>query len=170
MLRINLLPSYVALRRVTRNLWIASIAAFIVITGGLVAWDVILAGEVKDWTDKANEAQAAHTQIDDLNTQAASIKSQVQPLLNKVTFYNNVMTSNTEVPDLYYRVARWTSPAIYYTEMSASGNMLDIKGYTKSIADLNRYLQYMYTEPDIQDVNLTTALPTFNSALSQVVL
>lgn len=170
MLRINLLPSYVAQRRKVAALRVLFFLGFIAIVAAGAGYYLYLVPQVANMTQQATTAQNDKAKIDSLNSQADSITAQVGPILSKVKFYQDVLKYNPQMGELYSRVARWTSPKIYYTSMAVSGSTLDIKGYTKSIADMGQYLQYMYTEPDVSSVTLTTALPSYSNAVYPVVL
>lgn len=170
MLRINLLPAYVAQRRTVARLRVIAVLGLIVIIVGGVGYYLSLLPQVANMTQQAQTAQNDKSQIDALNSKAADTLSKVGPILAKVKFYNDVQKYNPQTAELYARVARWTSPAVYLSSMAVSGDTLAISGFTKSISDLGRYLQYMYTEPDVQTVALTSSLPSYSQAVVPVIL
>lgn len=170
MLRINLLPAYVAQRRLVARLRVLAVVVLIVIIVGGMSYYLSLLPQVANMTQQAQTAQNDKAQIDALNSKAADTLAKVGPILAKVKFYNDVQKYNPETAQLYARVARWTSPAVYLDSMAVQGDTLAISGFTNSIADLGRYLQYMYTEPDISSVTLTSSIPSYSQAVEPVIL
>jgi len=168
MLRINLLPSYVALRRKNKKFiagWIVGFAA--VVTAMLLFEFLYLQPKLNNETQLAEAADQAHTYITNEQALAASTLSAVAPIQAKIDFFNAVQAYNLDYLKLYMTVARFTSPKILYTGMTVSGSTLTINAYTPSIADLGRYLQVMYHEPDISSVSISS-IPTPDQAAEKV--
>jgi hypothetical protein len=170
MLRINLLPSYVAQRRQNKKFIAGWTTIFIVAVALALAFQyAYLVPKDAQETSLANIALAATGVITADQTEASTIKSGVAPIQGKLDFYNKVHQYNLLYPQLYLNIARYSSPKILYYKMSVMGTTLTIDAYTPSIEALGRYLQWMYTEPDITSVNIS-AIPTPEQAAEKIYL
>ncbi len=164
MLRINLLPPYVAQRRVNNRLIALFTTIFLLTIVAFLAVEfIILVPKSQNEKQLAEAAVAAHTLITNEQTQATNILSAIGPITDKLTFFQNVQTYNHAYIDLYRTVAKYTSPKVLYTSMAVSGSTLTINAYTPSIDELGRYLQVMYREPDISAVSISS-VPTPDQA------
>lgn len=163
MLRINLLPPYVSQRRLTSKLVVLFSTLFVVTLAALLAWYFVLAPQYGIIKAKADEAEAKKTNIESLKSQATSTLAAIGPIQGKLDFVNAVKAYNVKYVALYRNIARYTSPKILYNSMAVSGTTLSISAYTPNIILLGRYLQVMYTEPDVTAVSIS-ALPAYASA------
>jgi Tfp pilus assembly protein PilN len=164
MLRINLLPAYVAQRRVTRMLlavYGTILIVLLVVIGGFYGAIAPMDDHYKYLADQAAAAKAA---VDAVNTQASTVTSSIGPIQQKLDFVNAVHDYNKAFPKLFEEVAQYTSPKILYNSMSLSGTSLTITGYTPSLNELGKYLIEMYKEPDASAVALATAIPGYGAA------
>jgi hypothetical protein len=168
MLRINLLPSYVAQRRMTKKFIVAWTVAFAAVVAIELAFQfAYLYPTDASETQKAQEAVQAQTYITSENALASSTTATVAPIQGKINFVNGVQTYNQYYPTLFETVARFTSPRILYYGMSVSGSTMTIDAYTPSIDELGRYLQVMYHEPDFTSVSISS-IPTPDQAAEKV--
>jgi Tfp pilus assembly protein PilN len=163
MLRINLLPAYVAQRRITKTL-------LFVYAIGIVATAVLLGGvyfaftnQATHWKEMGDAAAAAETKVDGLNQQATTVTQSIGPIQANLTWVNAVKQYNLAYPKIYETVAKYTSPKILYNSISLNGTTLALSGYTPSLADLGRYLLEMYKEPDATAVALTSGIPAIGA-------
>lgn len=165
MLRINLLPAYVAQRRLRRTLVLAFTLAFALVIVAMVGWFAALQKPLADVTEKANEAQSAKQQIDNLTSQAQTISGQIPAFKTNVDFVNSVRDYNLKYAQLYTNISRYTSPRILYSNLSVNQTTLTIDAYAPSLPELARYMQYMYNEPDISGLSVS-AIPAYHSSYS----
>ncbi len=168
MLRINLLPAYVAQRRLNTRLAVTFGVLFVAIVGSLGSWYAILEPQIAVWKDKADQADQNKTEIEGLNAQAAAATATIAPIQTKLQFVKDVQAYNLAYIQLYQTVAKYTSPRILYKSMAVSGTTMTISAYTPSFADLGRYLQVMYTEPDVNTVSIS-GIPGYGSPNPDVV-
>ena len=152
MLRINLLPSYVAQRRITRQVGIAAGVLFFLSVAIPFYLYLQADRDRQDMEAKATEAEAQQQITQGYVTDAANRRSQIAPLKAKVDFVNQVYAYNLSQPAFFARLAQYTDPKIIYTDATVAGTTLTIKAFCPSLADVGRYLQAIYNEPDFQTV------------------
>jgi hypothetical protein len=164
MIRVDLLPAYVGIRR-----WIYRAAVFstvlIAVTIGLGSW--------KFWTMKvhqgdieaaATEAEKAKQDNDNIAAEAVTVKAAVQPTQDKLTFVKLVHEFNEKWPQLYETLAQYTDLKVIYSGAAVSGTTMSIKAYAPSIAEIGRYLERIYEEPDFNQVSIDH-LPGYPGAI-----
>ncbi len=164
MLRINLLPTYVSQRRLTRKLALGFTILFALSV--LVPLGLYLStrnARVAE-ENQATAAEAGKAKTDALKAKAATQRSQIAPLKAKVDYVKAVRTYNTSLVTFWDTVSRYSDPKVIYTDASVSGSTLTIKAYMPSISEVGRYLQAMYQEPDFTTVSIDK-LPGYPDAL-----
>jgi hypothetical protein len=169
MLRINLLPSYVSQRRLTRKL-IGGFSVLFVVC--LLAPVLIYMHDVQQKQiifDQMTQAEAGKAQTDASKAQAANTRSQIAPLQAKVDFVAAVRKHNQDLYNFWTTVAAYSggSKVIYSDAVvttTATGSILTIKAYSPSIAEIGRYLQAMYHEPDFKSIGIDK-LPGYPEAV-----
>jgi hypothetical protein len=168
MLRINLLPPYVALARATKKLFIGFLFLLAALVGCLMFWYITVHNQIGPMTQQADEAQAAKDKVDGINAQAAAATASIAPIQAKVDFYDGAQKYNTAYLQLYHNIFLYTSPEVLYNNLNVNGTTMTISGYTPSYSALGRYLMEMYKEPDITNLTLTSQLPANGSASPNV--
>jgi len=163
MLRINLLPSYVAQRRLTRQMLVLFTVLFASIVSLILIYSITQHQHLASITAQAQQAADAKQAIDDINAQAATINAQLPPVQQKVQFVKDLQDYNLGLVRLYRNIARYTSPDILYTNLSVTGTSLTIAAYAPSLPALARYMQVMYNEPDIKTLSIS-AIPGYQAA------
>lgn len=164
MLRINLLPTYVSQRRLTRKLLFGFTALLLLFS--LVPLGLYLStrnARVAE-ENRATAAEAGKAKTDALVAQAAAQRTQIAPLKAKVDYVKAVRAYNTSLVAFWATVARYSDPKVTYTDAAVSGTALTIKAYMPSIGEVGRYLQAMYQEPDFTTVGIDK-LPGYPDAL-----
>ena len=153
MLRINLLPSYVTQRRLTRKLIPIFIGLFVLsVVLPLVAYS-ILHGKLAALTQQANDAVAGKAKTDALKTEATTTLAQVDPINAKLQFFTAVDAYPLKWVELYNTLADTTPKSSFiYTGAQVTGPTMAIKAYSPSVEEVGRYLQVMYHEPDFSTV------------------
>src|SRR3569833_749003 len=142
MIRVNLLPGYVAQRRLTRRMIWAYTVVFVMIVGAMMTWTFgFEIPAANDAETKAKQAEDAKAATDALRTEAQTVTSDVQPTLAKVNFVKAVHDYNIKWVKLYDTVARYTDLKVIYSSASVSGQQMSIKAYAPSIAEKGRYLE-----------------------------
>ena len=164
MLRINLLPTYVSQRRLTRKVLLGFTAllllSLLVPLGLYVSTRSARAAE----ENQATAAEAGKAKTDALKTQATAQRAQIAPIKVKVDFVKANRDYTTSLVAFWATVARYSDPRVIYTDASVSGTTLTIKAYMPSIGEVGRYLQAMYQEPDFTTVSIDK-LPGYPDAL-----
>lgn len=157
MLRINLLPTYVTQRRLTKRLVpIFALLVLLSVALPLVAY-VTMQTHLKDLTQQAETAEQAKTANDALEAQAASTKAQVKPIQDKVDFVAAVHAYIRAQVALISTVAdkspRGNAGFIYSGIAPGPGySTVVIKAYSPSVEQVGRYLQAMYQQPVFSSV------------------
>ena len=165
MLRINLLPNYVSQRRQTRKLLLGFIVLFVLCAVIPTVLYLNASGQAAIWESKATSAEAGKAITDALKQKASDTTSQIAPLQAKVDFVNAVHQHNIDIVKFWNLLAQYSSGSkVIYSDAAISGSTLTIKAYTPSIAEVGRYLQAMYQEPDFQSVGVDK-LPGYPDAL-----
>ena len=155
MLRINLLPAYIAERQKVRNAIIGSVAFFLIVVGGMLGYQFGMAQPELD--KRTAEADAKQTEADNeqkFEQETTTIRTQIKPLQDKVDFVNNVRFYNTLRPRIFRNAAAYTYREVEYNSMSVNGNTLAISGYVKSLADMGRFYITFYGNPDVTAVSV----------------
>lgn len=155
MLRINLLPSYVNQRRLARRLIIGFSFGFLLCLLAPLAYYLMLQNNLKTKSAEADSAEAGKRITDSRKAQAAAARAGVKPTQDKLDFVLAVHAYTRQWVALYNTLAE-TSPrsSLIYTDASVTGPTMTIKAYSPSVADVGRYLQAMYNEPDFKDVGV----------------
>ena len=153
MLRINLLPSYVSQRRLTKRLVVAFAALFILCVLAPLAIYASMVHHLNDVSAQADSAEAGKKITDARKAQAAAAIASIKPIQDKLDFVIAVHAYNRQQVALYNTLAD-TSPksSLIYTDASYSASTMSIKAYSPSVDVVGRYLQAMYQEPDFQTV------------------
>lgn len=149
----------------TKQLTAIFTTVFIAAVAGLSAFAFIflLPTKIKMEND-ASAAEALKAETDAAKTSAASVRTGVAPIEAKLKFVTDAHEYNKEWPKLYDTVARYTDPKMIYTDATVSGTNLSIKAYAPSIAEVGRYLEAIYKEPDFQTVSIDK-LPGYPEAV-----
>ena len=155
MLRINLLPSYVSQRRLTKRLVVAFAALFILCVLAPLAIYASMVHHLNDVSAQADSAEAGKKITDARKAQAAAAIASIKPIQDKLDFVIAVHAYNRQQVALYNTLAD-TSPksSLIYTDASYSASTMSIKAYSPSVGVVGRYLQAMYQEPDFQTVTV----------------
>ena len=155
MLRINLLPSYVTQRRLTKRLIPVFIVIFALFAALPLALYVSMKTHLSALTQEADTDEAQKTANDALEAQAASTKAKVQPILDKVLF---VEAAHKHIRDqvVTIKTVANESPrnSFIYSGMApgAGYTTMTIKAYSPSVEEAGRYLQAMYQQPVFSSV------------------
>ena len=153
MLRINLLPSYVQQRRLTKRLVPPFILLFALCVAAPLAGYIYERNQLAKLTQDANAAVTGKSTTDALKTQATTTIAQVAPIQAKLQFVDDCYDHIRQVVALWNRLADTTPKSSFiYTGASVSGTTMSIKAYTPSVEEVGRYLQVMYHEPDFVTV------------------
>jgi hypothetical protein len=164
MLRINLLPSYVGQRKLTRKIILGgSILLILCLAIPLYLWHQAVVDK-DHWTDLATTAEAGKKITDDRKSQAAATRAKIAPLLAKVKYVQDVHQHNNDIVNFWNTVAQYSDPKVVYSDAAVSGSTLTLKAYTPNIAEIGRYLQAMYSEPDFTSVGIDR-LPGYPEAV-----
>ena len=179
MLRINLLPDYVKQRRVIKQAITGFVIAAIFCVVAPLLFYVVKEKQLKDLTAKADAAVAGKAKTDASRALAASTLALVDPIKAKIDFVAAVLDYPRHWVQFYNTLADVTprNSFIYsgttlgagtaaagssqggypgssgaVTTASTGPNSVTIQAYSKSVAEVGRYLQAMYREPDFTTV------------------
>ena len=155
MLRINLLPSYIGQRRLTKKL-IPLFAGIFLLSVGLPLFGyVTMQAHLKQLTEDADTAETGKKHTDDLKAQAASTLAKVKPIQDNLDFVTAVHKYTQTWVTLYNTLAdKSPKSSFIYNGVSVNGPVMTINAYTPSVEEVGRYLQAMYQEPDFTSVTV----------------
>ena len=147
MLRINLLPSYVTQRRLTKRLVPFAVLAVVLSVVLPLLWYASMKTHLTDLTQQADSAEQAKNANDALVSTAASTKAKVKPIQDKVDFVMLAHKYDRDQVGTISTVAN-KSPrnSFIYSSMApgAGYQTMSIKAYSKSVEEVGRYLTAMY--------------------------
>ena len=153
MLRINLLPSYVTQRRLTKKLVPTFIGLFLLSVALPLAAYVYLHNHLVQLTSDANDAVAGKSKTDALKAQATTTLAAVGPIQAKLKFVTDTNDYLRKWVVLYNTLAATTPKSSFiYSGATVTGPTMAIKAYSPSVEEVGRYLQTMYHEPDFTSV------------------
>jgi hypothetical protein len=155
MLRIDLLPAYVAQRRLTRQLIVLFTAAFAMIVVGMLGVAAPLKIKADDMTKRAEKAEGYQSQVTSLESQTTTVTGQQPAIDTKIKFVTDVEAYNQAYPKLYRTIAKYTVPTILYSTLSVTGTALSISAYTPNLASLADYLAHIWNDPDLKSVDVS---------------
>jgi len=165
MLRVNLLPEYVAQRRLSRRLTVVFACMFFMIVGGMLSYVFALQQpKAAKMAEDAQTAEDGKATTDSLKAQAAKVQTDAAPTVAKLKFVTDVHVYNRSWAQLYDTLARYTDQNMIYTSAAVSGQTMSIKAYASSIAEVGRYLAAIYKEPDFSNVSIDK-LPGYPEAV-----
>ena len=155
MLRINLLPAYIAVQKKTRaTWWWAGSLLAVCIAAPLVYRFAVQDPLYNDTVNKANEANAAALLVEDTTAKTQTELQKIQPIQAKVDFVKSVQFYNT-LPGLIYRnVARYTYRGVEYSSMAVQGDSLSINASVPTLKDVGRFYLTLFGNPDIKALSI----------------
>jgi cell division protein FtsB len=174
MLRINLLPAYIAERRKTRTAIAVSTALFALVCAGLMFLFVTKSAAVATREQEATDEEQKQAAVEAIKSKTTQIRTQIAPLQDKVNFVENVRFYNTLAPSIYRNAARYTIRQVEYNSMKIAGSTLTIGGFVsgqgpngepsgkQSVQNFGRYLITFFGNPDITALSVA-GLPGYPS-------
>jgi len=167
MLRINLLPAYIAEQRKTKMAWTFTGIGVAAVVGGLLGYQfAFLQPQVARMTQEATDADTAAQAVEGLEQQATGELAKIAPLQAKVTFVQGVRYFNLLVPQIYRNVAKYTYNKVEYSSMNASGDTLAISAMVQDLSDVGRFYLTLFANPDITAISIK-GMPGWPNATSQ---
>ena len=165
MLRINLLPGYVAQRRLTRKLIPIFAGVFVVLTVGLLVYNMAVQTPHLNDLKATATTQEQEKQVNDaIKAKTTSERAAIAPITANLKMVSDIYAYNASWAKLYDTMARYTTSDMIYTEAKVDGSTLAIHAWAPSIAAVGRYLQEMYREPDFSSVTIDQ-LPGYPDAV-----
>ena len=154
MLRINLLPAYIAERRKTRLAIVGFSFAFLIATAAMLGWFFTYNAVVVAREAEANEQERLAGEVAALETEVQGIQASVAPIRAKRDFIDAVLFYNTLRPNIFRRAAEYTYRDIEYSSMAVQGQTLSINAFAKKTSDVGRFLITMFGNPDLVAVSV----------------
>jgi hypothetical protein len=154
MLRINLLPAYLAERRKTRTAIILSTLLFLGVLGGMLFWWSVTNTAVLAKEDEATRMEQEATAVQGLETEASTIRQGIQPISAKVDFIKQVRFYNGLKQRIYRQAARYTTSNIEYSSMAVQGETLSMNAFANKVPDIGRFLITFFGNPDVRAVSV----------------
>lgn len=155
MLRINLLPAYIAERKKTRNAIIGASALVLLVLGiGLYYNFGMLKPDIDKRVAEAEEQERQQKEVEAIGQQATTTAALIIPYQEKVEFVKAVQFANIVRQKIYRNAARYTYRTVEYDKMDVTGNTLSISGAVRSVADLGRMYITMFGNPDVTAVSI----------------
>jgi hypothetical protein len=175
MLRINLIPAYIAEEKKKKGHIAGAIATFatlcaipLIYTFGWAMPHSVAGGDpevpgteaksfegplmkqVDDIKTAAERVTELATQKKDQEAKTAEELAKVQPIFDKRDFVNNLRYNNMLRPEIFRNVAKYTYKDVEYSSMSVNGDVLQLDAYVKNFSDIGRFYLTLFANPDIK--------------------
>ena len=155
MLRINLLPAYIAEQKKTQAAWGWAITTLVVCAAVPLVYR--FAVQDPDYTKTLAEATAADTAakaVEATRLQVTEEKQKIAPIQAKVNFVKDIQFFN-RFPGLIYRnVAKYTYNGAEYSSMAVQGDGLSINAFVPKLDDVGRFYLTLFGNPDIKALSI----------------
>ena len=172
MLRINLLPAYIAEQRRTRMTIVLMSVLFVALLAALLGYTFgMLKPQVDQVTEEATRADEEATQVEALQADAQNIKSKIKPIEDKVAFVENVRFYNGLRPRIFRQVAKFTERQVEYSAMSAQADTLQVQAFVYGPRVLDKIAKFyvsLYNNPDIKTLSWR-GMPSYPNNLNPTV-
>jgi hypothetical protein len=156
MLRINLLPAYIAEQRKVRAAIVASALLFLVVTGlGLGYVYGVLTPDIQRTKMAADDMRVKAEKEAATEAATAALLAQIKPLKDKVDFVELVQYHNIIRQKIFRQAARYTYRKVEYNAMAVTGNTLSISANVSSLSDIGRFYILMFGNPDVTAVSIS---------------
>jgi hypothetical protein len=155
MLRINLLPAYIAEQKKKRaNLvWAGALLATF-IAAPLVYRFTMQEKTYNDTKALADQADLDATAVETTEQNTKNKLAEIAPLQAKVDFVADIQFYN-KFPGLVYRnVARYTYRGVEYNSMSVQGDSLSVNAFVPKLEDVGRFYLTLFGNPDIKALSI----------------
>jgi len=155
MLRINLLPAYIAEQKKTRaTWWWAGSLLALCVAGPLLARFVYQDPLYQSTLEAANAADSAASAVEKTRSDAAAEKAKVEPIKKKVDFVKDVQFFNGFPGMIYRNVAKYTYSGAEYSSMAVQGDSLTINAFVPKLEDVGRFYLTLFGNPDIKALSI----------------
>jgi hypothetical protein len=149
MIKLNLLPAWYAARRLSGQLALLVVVVALGIGAVMYLW----AGQFKRETVVV-EAQAAELEriqgmVNSVTNQASGELSRIQPITDRLKFFNDISTYNTQYPKLYDKMIVWTYKNVSLSSMTSDGSSVTMQAHAGNLRDFARYMLNMYKATDM---------------------
>ncbi len=155
MLRINLLPAYIAEQKKTRaTWWWAGSVLAVCIAAPLIYRFAVQDQDYKTTKDKADEADSLALAVEATEQKTTEELSQIAPIKAKVDFVKDIQFYN-RLPSLIYRnIARYTYRGVEYNSMAVQGDSLSVSAFVPKLEDVGRFYLTLFGNPDIKALSI----------------
>jgi hypothetical protein len=155
MLRINLLPAYIAERKKTQLAWwLAGGTAALLCAGPAVYALAVQSPAYTKILGEATEANETADQTRKAQADATEERSKIDPIKKKVEFVKNVQYYNTLPGQIYRNAARYTDKEVEYNSMQVAGDTLQISAFVPSLENYGRFFITLFQNPDVKGVSV----------------
>lgn len=155
MLRINLLPAYIAEQKKTRaTWWWAGSVLAACIAAPLVYRFAFQDPKYDETLTAANNADTAAAAVEATEQKTKDELAKIAPIQAKVDFVKNIQYYN-RFPGLVYRnVARYTYRGVEYNSMAVQGDSLSISASVPKLEDVGRFYLTLFGNPDLKALSI----------------
>lgn len=155
MLRINLLPAYIAEQKKKKAHLFWGIALPVVCLAAPLIYRFVPQEQwYNDIKAKADQADMDATAVETTEANTKTELAKIQPIQDKVDFVKNIQFYN-RFPGLVYRnVARYTYRGVEYNSMSVQGDSLSISAFVPKLEDVGRFYLTLFGNPDVKALSI----------------
>jgi hypothetical protein len=155
MLRINLLPAYIAEQKKKKaNLVWAFLLPAVCIAAPLIYRFVPQEQAYNDIKAKADQADTDATAVETTESNTTAKLSEIQPLQAKVDFVKDIQFYNRFPGLVYKNVARYTYRGVEYNSMAVQGDSLSVNAFVPKLEDVGRFYLTLFGNPDIKALSI----------------
>lgn len=161
MLRINLLPAYIAEQKKTRVAWGMAIGMFVLLSAILPVYGLVVQQrDLDEATAKAEKAKTDADRVRGLQAEEQAVRAKIDPIQKKVQFVDNVRYFNRLPGRIYANTAKYTLKDVEYSGMAVSGDTLQITAFVQRLDDLGRFYLTLFANPDIKGLSIKPSWPS----------
>jgi len=155
MLRINLLPAYIAEQRKVRIAIVLAAILFLVATAvPLLYYFLTLSPQIAQMKAEDEDMTAKAQTETELETKITSTLQGIAPIADKVAFVQDVVFHNEIRQKIFRNAAKYTYRSVEYNAMSVTGNTLSLNATVSNLDDIGRFYLTMFGNPDVSAVSI----------------
>lgn len=163
MLRINLLPAYIAeKKKKNAHIFWAVALPIVCIAAPLIYRFIPQEQAYNDIKAKADQADLDATAVETTEQNTKNELAKIAPIQAKVDFVKDIQFYN-KFPGLVYRnVARYTYRGVEYNSMAVQGDSLSVSAFVPKLDDVGRFYLTLFANPDIKALSIK-GMPDFQT-------
>lgn len=167
MLKVNLLPPYIHMRKKLRAAIIFVVVLLIAEVGGLIYAETGPAAEFARLEADLQAKTAQLTAVQKVKTETDKVVAEEGSFKPKFDFLTEMPKYNKTTPDLYDRTQRYVYRDVMLLDLAAQQNSLQFSAYVSDPVDVSRLMLGLTRSPDFNGLPQVTGVPGFGQQEKQ---